>query len=274
MADVKKIATRDSYGEALVELGKERDDFIVMDADLAEATKTGAFKKVFPQRFYDCGIAEGNMISIAAGIAATGKKVFASSFAMFAAGRAFEQIRNSVAYPHLNVVIGATHAGISVGEDGATHQCCEDIVDRRSEVTRDTGFCQGKTFINVTLQACTGNDMEETAFNVAGNDTDRVCLESGSYTIFLWNDLKNFVSGHLCTSAGSNQLIHYFGSYTDFSIELACDRILDGTYGLSADTDIDFCYGCIQCGFQLVDDGSDGLGSLVDIEDCAFTDAD
>ena len=132
MADVKKIATRDSYGETLVELGKDRDDFIVMDADLAEATKTGAFKKVFPERFYDCGIAEGNMISIAAGIAATGKKVFASSFAMFAAGRAFEQIRNSVAYPHLNVVIGATHAGISVGEDGATHQCCEDIAIMRS----------------------------------------------------------------------------------------------------------------------------------------------
>ena len=127
MADIKKIATRDGYGAALVELGKERDDFIVMDADLAEATKTGAFKKAFPERFYDCGIAEGNMMSIAAGIAATGKKVFASSFAMFAAGRAFEQIRNSIGYPHLNVVIGATHAGISVGEDGATHQCCEDI---------------------------------------------------------------------------------------------------------------------------------------------------
>ena len=132
MADIKKIATRDSYGEALVELGKERDDFIVMDADLAEATKTGTFKKAFPDRFYDCGIAEGNMMSIAAGIAATGKKVFASTFAMFAAGRAFEQIRNSIAYPHLNVVIGATHAGISVGEDGATHQCCEDIAVMRS----------------------------------------------------------------------------------------------------------------------------------------------
>ena len=132
MADIKKIATRDAYGEALVELGNERNDFIVMDADLAEATKTGAFKKVFPERFYDCGIAEGNMMSIAAGVAATGKKVFASSFAMFAAGRAFEQIRNSIGYPHLNVVIGATHAGISVGEDGATHQCCEDIALMRT----------------------------------------------------------------------------------------------------------------------------------------------
>ena len=127
MADVKKIATREAYGAALVDLGKEREDFIVMDADLAEATKTGTFKKAFPERFYDCGIAEGNMMSIAAGIAATGKKVFASSFAMFAAGRAFEQIRNSIGYPHLNVIIGASHAGISVGEDGATHQCCEDI---------------------------------------------------------------------------------------------------------------------------------------------------
>ena len=132
MADVKKIATREAYGAALVELGKEREDFLVMDADLAEATKTGAFKKAFPERFYDCGIAEGNMMSIAAGIAATGKKVFASSFAMFAAGRAFEQIRNSIGYPHLNVIIGASHAGISVGEDGATHQCCEDIAIMRT----------------------------------------------------------------------------------------------------------------------------------------------
>lgn len=132
MADVKKIATREAYGAALVDLGKEREDFIVMDADLAEATKTGTFKKAFPERFYDCGIAEGNMMSIAAGIAATGKKVFASSFAMFAAGRAFEQIRNSIGYPHLNVIIGASHAGISVGEDGATHQCCEDIAIMRT----------------------------------------------------------------------------------------------------------------------------------------------
>lgn len=132
MSDVKKIATRDSYGNALVELGNEYDDFIVLDADLAAATKTGIFKKAFPERFYDCGIAEQNMISIAAGFAATGKKVFASSFAMFAAGRAFEQVRNSVAYPKLPVIIGATHAGISVGEDGATHQCCEDIALMRT----------------------------------------------------------------------------------------------------------------------------------------------
>lgn len=132
MAEIKKIATRDSYGATLVELGHERDDFIVLDADLAEATKTAMFKKTFPERFYDCGIAEQNMISIAAGVAATGKRVFASSFAMFAAGRAFEQIRNSVGYPHLNVIVAATHAGISVGEDGATHQCCEDIAIMRT----------------------------------------------------------------------------------------------------------------------------------------------
>ena len=132
MSEVKKIATRDSYGNALVELGKAHDNLVVLDADLAAATKTGTFKKEFPERHIDCGIAESNMMGIAAGLAATGKIPFASSFAMFAAGRAFEQIRNSIAYPKLNVKIGATHAGISVGEDGATHQCNEDIALMRS----------------------------------------------------------------------------------------------------------------------------------------------
>lgn len=132
MSEIKKVATRAAFGNALVELGAKRDDFVVLDADLAAATQTGMFKKAFPDRFYDCGIAEADMIGIAAGIAATGKKVVCSSFAMFAAGRAFEQIRNSVGYPHLNVIIGATHAGISVGEDGATHQCCEDIALMRT----------------------------------------------------------------------------------------------------------------------------------------------
>lgn len=132
MADIKTVATRVGYGEALVELGKQRNDFLVMDADLAAATQTGKFKAEFPDRFYDCGIAEQNMMGIAAGIAATGKKVIVSSFAMFAAGRAFEQIRNSICYPKLPVVIGATHAGISVGEDGATHQCLEDIALMRT----------------------------------------------------------------------------------------------------------------------------------------------
>ncbi len=120
MADVKKIATREAYGNALCALASKYD-FVVLDADLAAATKTGIFKKQYPDRFFDCGIAEGNMMSVAAGIASTGKPVFASSFAMFASGRAFEQVRNSIGYPGLNVKIGATHGGISVGEDGATH---------------------------------------------------------------------------------------------------------------------------------------------------------
>ena len=132
MADVKKIATRDSYGNALKELGAEHDDLIVFDADLAGATKTGTFQKAFPERHFDCGIAEGNMMAVAAGAAAMGLVPFASSFAMFAAGRGFEQIRNSIGYPHLNVKIGATHGGISVGEDGASHQCCEDFALMRS----------------------------------------------------------------------------------------------------------------------------------------------
>lgn len=132
MADVKKIATRESYGNALVELGKENSKIVVLDADLAAATKTGVFKKEFPDRHIDCGIAECNMVGIGAGLAAAGMIPFVSSFAMFAAGRAFEQVRNSVGYPHLNVKIGATHGGISVGEDGATHQCCEDIALMRT----------------------------------------------------------------------------------------------------------------------------------------------
>lgn len=132
MSDVKKIATRESYGNALVELGKEHENVVVLDADLAEATKTGIFKKAFPDRHIDCGIAECNMAGIAAGLATVGKVPFMSSFAMFAAGRAFEQVRNSIGYPHLNVKIGATHAGLSVGEDGATHQCNEDIALMRS----------------------------------------------------------------------------------------------------------------------------------------------
>ena len=132
MSEVKKIATRESYGNALAELGAEFENLVVLDADLAAATKTGVFKKAFPDRHTDCGIAECNMMGIAAGLAATGKIPFASSFAMFAAGRAFEQVRNSIAYPKLNVKIGATHAGISVGEDGATHQCNEDIALMRT----------------------------------------------------------------------------------------------------------------------------------------------
>ena len=132
MAEMKKVATRDSYGAALTELGAQYSDLVVLDADLAGATKTGVFKKAFPDRHFDFGIAEGNMVTAAAGMAAAGLVPFASSFAMFAAGRAFEQIRNSVGYPNLNVKIGATHGGISVGEDGASHQCCEDFALMRS----------------------------------------------------------------------------------------------------------------------------------------------
>ena len=132
MADVKKIATRDSYGNALAALGAEHENLVVLDADLAGATKTGTFLKAFPNRHFDCGIAEANMICVAAGMSTTGLVPFASTFAMFAAGRAYEQVRNSIGYPHLNVKIGATHGGISVGEDGASHQCCEDFALMRS----------------------------------------------------------------------------------------------------------------------------------------------
>ena len=132
MADVKKVATRDAYGKALAALGAEHDDLVVLDADLANATKTQTFQKAFPDRHFDCGIAEANMICVAAGMSTTGLVPFASSFAMFASGRAFEQVRNSIGYPHLNVKIGATHGGISVGEDGASHQCCEDFALMRS----------------------------------------------------------------------------------------------------------------------------------------------
>ena len=132
MSEVKKVATRESYGNALKELGAENPNVLVLDADLAGATKTGVFKKAYPDRFFDCGIAEGNMVGIAAGLATTGKIPFCSTFAMFAAGRAFEQVRNSVGYPYLNVKIAATHAGMSVGEDGATHQCNEDIALMRT----------------------------------------------------------------------------------------------------------------------------------------------
>ena len=132
LAEIKKIATRESYGNALVELGKKYDNLYVLDADLAAATKTNIFRKVFPERHIDCGIAESNMMGVAAGLSTTGIVPFVSTFAMFASGRAYEQVRNSIGYPHLNVKIGATHAGISVGEDGATHQCNEDIALMRT----------------------------------------------------------------------------------------------------------------------------------------------
>lgn len=179
MSDVKKIATRESYGKALVELGKEHDDFVVLDADLSGATKTGIFKKEFPERHINCGIAEGNMMSVAAGIATTGKVAFASSFAMFASGRAFEQVRNSIGYPHLNVKIGATHAGISVGEDGATHQCNEDIALMRT--------IPGMVVINPA------DDVEARAAVKAAYEYEGpVYLRFGRLAIPVFNDNENY----------------------------------------------------------------------------------
>ena len=172
------MATRDAYGKALVELG-EKYDFVVLDADLAAATKTGTFKKKFPERFFNCGIAEGNMMSVAAGLAAAGKVVFASSFAMFAAGRAYEQIRNSIGYPHLNVKIGATHAGITVGEDGATHQCIEDFALMRA--------IPGMTVIN-PADAVEARAAVEAAINFYGP----VYMRFGRYAVPVINDKESF----------------------------------------------------------------------------------
>ena len=174
----EKIATREAYGNALAELG-EKYDFVVLDADLAAATKTGTFKKKFPERFFNCGIAEGNMMSVAAGLAAAGKVVFASSFAMFAAGRAYEQIRNSIGYPHLNVKIGATHAGITVGEDGATHQCIEDFALMRA--------IPGMTVIN-PADAVEARAAVEAAINFYGP----VYMRFGRYAVPVINDKDSF----------------------------------------------------------------------------------
>lgn len=179
MSEVKKIATRESYGNALVELGKKYDNVVVLDADLAESTKTATFAKVFPDRHIDCGIAEGHMMSLAAGFAATGKVAFASSFAMFAAGRAFEQIRNSIGYPHLNVKIGASHAGISVGEDGATHQCCEDLALMR--------VIPGMTVI------CPADDIETKAAVEAAYEIDGpVYIRTGRLAVPVINDRPDY----------------------------------------------------------------------------------
>ena len=174
----EKLATREAYGDALVALA-EKYDYVVLDADLAEATKTVKFKKAYPERFFDCGIAEGNMMSVAAGIASTGKTVFASSFAMFAAGRAFEQVRNSIGYPHLNVKIGATHAGITVGEDGATHQCNEDIALMRT--------IPGMTVVN-PADAVEARAAVEAAINTNGP----FYLRFGRYAVPVFNDEKTY----------------------------------------------------------------------------------
>ena len=179
MSEVKKLATREGYAQGLLELGKKYDNLIVMDADLAAATKSGVFKKEYPDKFVDCGIAEGNMIGIAAGLLSTGKKVFASSFAMFAAGRAYEQIRNSIGYPHLPLKIGATHAGISVGEDGATHQCNEDIALMRT--------IPGMTIINPA------DAVEAKAATIAAAEIDGpVYLRFGRLAVPIFNDEETY----------------------------------------------------------------------------------
>lgn len=179
MAEIIKAATRDGYGKALVELGAINDKLVVLDADLAEATKTAMFKKAYPDRFFDTGIAECNMIGVAGGLSTIGYTVFASSFAMFAAGRAFEQIRNTVGYPHLNVKIGATHAGISVGEDGASHQCCEDIALMRT--------IPGMVIINPA------DDVEARAAVFAAAEYDGpVYLRFGRLAVSRFNDPDNY----------------------------------------------------------------------------------
>lgn len=177
--EMKKIATRESYGAALAELGKQHDNLVVLDADLAEATKTLTFAKEFPSRFFDCGIAEGNMMSVAAGLSACGLVPFASTFAMFAAGRAFEQVRNSIGYPHLNVKIGATHGGISVGEDGASHQCNEDFALMRS--------IPGMTVI------CPADDLEARAAVKAAYELDGpVYLRFGRLAVPAFHNAENY----------------------------------------------------------------------------------
>ena len=180
MAEVKKIATRDSYGNTLKELAAEgHDELVVLDADLAAATKTGVFRKAYPGRHFDCGIAESNMMGVAAGLSTMGYVPFVSSFAMFAAGRAFEQIRNSIGYPHLNVKIGATHGGISVGEDGASHQCCEDFALMRS--------IPGMTVI------CPADDVEaRAAVRAAYEVQGPVYLRFGRLAVPVFHDEANY----------------------------------------------------------------------------------
>ena len=179
MSEVKKIATRESYGKTLAELGAENPNIVVLDADLAGSTKTAVFGKAFPERHINCGIAEGNMMSVAAGLAASGKTVFASSFAMFASGRAYEQIRNSIGYPHLNVKIGASHAGISVGEDGATHQCNEDFALMRS--------------IPGMVVICPSDDVEaKAAVRAAAEYHGPVYLRMGRLAVPVFNDPETY----------------------------------------------------------------------------------
>lgn len=206
----EKIATREGYGNALVEFAKDYD-FVVLDADLAAATKTGIFKKKYPERFFNCGIAEGNMMCVAAGIAATGKTVFASSFAMFAAGRAFEQIRNAIGYPHLNVKIAATHAGISVGEDGATHQCLEDIALMRT--------IPGMVIIN-PADAVEARGAILAALNYQGP----MYIRLGRLAVPVYNDLTTYkfeLGKGICLKEGTDVTIVATGLMVDMATNAA-----------------------------------------------------
>ena len=220
MSEVKKIATRDSYGNALTALGKEHDNLVVLDADLAAATKTGIFKKEFPERHIDCGIAEADMIGIAAGLASCGKVPFCSSFAMFAAGRTFEQIRNSVGYPHLNVKIGATHAGISVGEDGATHQCNEDIALMRT--------IPGMTMINPS------DDVEARAAVQAAYEMEGpVYLRFGRLAVPVINDTPDYkfeIGKGVVLKEGTDLTIFATGLEVNESLEAAKMLEADGIH--------------------------------------------
>ena len=222
MSEVKKIATRESYGNALAELGAQNPNVVVLDADLAGATKTGIFKKAFPERHIDCGIAEGNMMGVAAGLATCGKVVFASSFAMFAAGRAFEQVRNSIGYPHLNVKIGATHAGISVGEDGATHQCNEDIAIMRT--------IPGMTII------CPADDVEaRAAVKAAAEYEGPVYLRFGRLAVPVINDEATYkfeIGKGITMKEGKDVTIIATGLEVNESLEAA--KLLEAD-GISAE---------------------------------------
>ena len=222
MSEVKKIATRESYGNALAELGAQNPNIVVLDADLAGATKTGIFKKAFPERHIDCGIAEGNMMGVAAGLATCGKIPFASSFAMFAAGRAFEQVRNSIGYPHLNVKIGATHAGISVGEDGATHQCNEDIAIMRT--------IPGMTII------CPADDVEaRAAVKAAAEYVGPVYMRFGRLAVAVINDEANYkfeIGKGITLKEGKDVTIIATGLEVNESLEAA--KLLEAD-GISAE---------------------------------------
>ena len=222
MSEVKKIATRESYGNALAELGAQNPNVVVLDADLAGATKTAIFKKAFPERHIDCGIAEGNMMGVAAGLATCGKVVFASSFAMFAAGRAFEQVRNSIGYPHLNVKIGSTHAGISVGEDGATHQCNEDIAIMRT--------IPGMTII------CPADDVEaRAAVKAAAEYEGPVYLRFGRLAVPVINDEATYkfeIGKGITMKEGKDVTIIATGLEVNESLEAA--KLLEAD-GISAE---------------------------------------